>query len=85
MNGFGEIGPSLLAISHLLTFTQALISEFLESFGCLLTAGDSDKSSRASGLSCWASALSAFIPAKVNRFPFLDIHIFFLVALRTIL
>lgn len=70
MNGFGEIGPSLLAISHLLIFTQTLITEFLESSGHLLTAGDTDKSDR-------ASALSGIIPPEVNRFPFIGIHIFF--------
>ena len=71
-------GDSCLAISHLLVFIQVLITEFLESSGCLLIARDSDIIKiEPLALSYWEFTLSGVILPKINRFPFICIQIIF--------
>lgn len=70
------MGLSHPAISPLLVFTQVLIPEFLESCGCLLTARDTGVIKiELLASSCWESTLAGGVLPKINRFPFICIHI----------
>ena len=72
------MGPSRLAISHLLVFIQILITEFLESSGHLLIARDTDiMKIEPLALSYWEFTLSGVIYLKSTGFPCICIQIIF--------
>ena len=72
------MGPSRLAISHLLVFIQILITEFLESSGHLLIARDTDiMKIEPLALSNWEFTLSGVIYLKSTGFPCICIQIIF--------
>ena len=72
------MGPSRLAISHLLVFIQILITEFLESSGHLLIARDTDIIKiEPLALSYWEFTLSGVIYLKSTGFPCICIQIIF--------